>query len=73
MDYTEQYNVSFRCFYDNDGVPHYNNHYAPQFPISDIPRWIDSYKFTHPTCTSMSCKIWFVNSGGPDCASDDDD
>lgn len=60
--YDDKYNVSFRCFY-GDPIPHYNTHYAPAFSIADIPRWIDSYKFTHPNCESVSCKIWFVDKG----------
>ena len=49
------YAVSFRCFYGN-GVA--TNHFQ-DLPLSDIPRWLDSYKFTHPACISISCKIWF--------------
>lgn len=57
----DRYNVSFRCFYNNADGFHYNNHYQQDFPLSDIPRWIDSYKFTHPNCTAVTVKVWFVN------------
>ena len=55
----DKYNVSFRCFFDNEDGVHFTTHYIPLFPLQDIPRWVDSYKFTHPNCTSISCKVWF--------------
>lgn len=70
---TEKYNVSFRCFFDNDGDPHFTTHYIPQFPVKDIPKWIAAYRFTHPNCTSVSCKVWFANGAGYDAAQDDED
>lgn len=70
---TEKYNVSFRCFFYNDGDPHFTTHYIPQFPVKDIPKWLSAYRFTHPNCTSASCKVWFVNGTGYDAAQDDED
>ena len=70
---TEKYNVSFRCFFDNDGDPHFTTHYIPQFPVKDIPKWLSAYHFTHPNCTSVSCKVWLVNGAGYDAAQDDED
>ena len=55
----DKYNVSFRCFYDDELGMHYTNHYNPAFNLSDIPRWLDAYKFTHPTCAAISVKVWF--------------
>lgn len=55
----DKYNVSFRCFYYDELGMHYNNHYFPAFNLADIPRWLDSYKFTHPNCSSISVKVWF--------------
>lgn len=49
------YDVSFRCFYENGCA---TNH-VQLMPLADIPRWIDSYKFTHPACVSISVKVWF--------------
>ena len=57
---SDRYNVSFRCFFDNGEEMHFTTHYNPAFPVADIPRWIDSYKFTHPNCTSISVKVWFT-------------
>lgn len=55
----QEFNVSYRCFYDNsDGTQNYSKHYQPM-PLADIPRWIESYKFTHPACVSVTCKVWF--------------
>ena len=55
----EQYNTSFRCYYDSECGTHANTHYIPCFPVSDIPKWITAYQFTHPSCTSISVKVWF--------------
>lgn len=52
------YNVSFRCFYDDENGTHFTTHYNPAFPLGDIPRWIDAYPFTHPNCTAISAKVW---------------
>lgn len=63
---TDKYNVSFRCFFhderDEFGGQHCTQHYCADFPLSDIPRWIDSYKFTHPECFSISVKVWFSDA-----------
>ena len=51
------FDVSFRCGYsDNTCTNHYQS-----FPLSDIPKWIDVYKFTHPLCKWVSVKIWFYS------------
>ena len=54
------FNCSFRCFFDTEENSRYTTHYQ-QLPIQDIPKWIESYKFTHPMCTSISVKIWLAN------------
>ena len=47
--------ISFRCYYGNGNkTTHKQN-----LKISKIPRWIDSYKFTHPDCQAITCKVWF--------------
>lgn len=72
MELTEKYNVSFRCFYDDDPANR-TTHFRPAFPVSEIPRWIDAYRFTHPNCVSISCKVWFANGGADDAVQDDMD
>ena len=62
----ETYNVSFRCFYqntNNDG-PVFSTHYQAM-PLSDIPRWLEAYRFTHPDCLSISLKGWFTEGKRP--------
>lgn len=49
------YNVNFRCYYPNGNC----NDHRRRMDAGDIPRWIDSYKFTHPDCISISIKVWF--------------
>ena len=63
----DTYNCSFRCYFDVDGRQNWNTHYQA-LPLSDIPRWLEAYQFTHPFCTSISVKIWFVN--GLNCDTD---
>lgn len=58
----EKFNVSFRCFFMREDGVCFNTHYNPSFPLADIPRWIDAYKFTHPNCVSISVKIWFTDT-----------
>lgn len=67
----DRYNISFRCFFDGEEGVHFTTHYCPLFPVADIPRWIDSYHFTHPNCVSISAKIWFT--AAPDAEQDDDE
>ena len=55
-----KHNMSFRCFFKTP-YQNYTNHYMPNFPVKDIPRWMDAYMYTHPNCTSISCKVWFVD------------
>ena len=52
------YDISFRCFYPA-GEP---TQHRQQMKLSDIPKWIESYKFTHPNCTSISVKIWLTDA-----------
>ena len=68
----ERYNVSFRCFFDNEEGTHFTTHYNVDFKVADIPRWIDSYKFTHPNCTSISVKVWFTAPSEAETECEDD-
>lgn len=52
------YNVCFRCFYLGGN---YTEH-RQELLLSEIPRWLDSYKFTHPECVSISFKIWWTDN-----------
>lgn len=55
----KEYNVSFRCFFPSEDGPKFNSHYQ-RLSLRDLPRWVEAYQFTHPTCLSVSCKIWFT-------------
>lgn len=52
----QKFFVSFRCYYPNGAEP--TNH-RQELKLSEIPKWIDCYKFTHPACESVTVKIWF--------------
>lgn len=49
--------LSFRCYYADRGKCDKHQ----ELRLSDIPKWIDAYKFTHPECVSVSVKIWFTD------------
>lgn len=54
----QNYTFSFRCYFPNDNGVNFSTHYQ-QLALSDVPRWIEAYRFTHPTCISISVKVWF--------------
>lgn len=49
------YNISFRCFYPGDSEP--TKHYQ-DLQLSEIAKWVEAYKFTHPNCEAITFKIW---------------
>lgn len=49
--------VSFHCYYETNTVTK-----SQYLPLSDIGKWIDCYRFTHPECFSVSVKVWFPKS-----------
>lgn len=55
-------NISFRCYFPSATGPEYNTHYRVM-ETEDIPKWLDAYQFTHPDVLSISCKVWFNDSG----------
>lgn len=65
MNDHKTYNVSFRCYYDSENGSQYSNHYQP-LAIKDIPKWIDAYRFTHPSCISITTKVWFTEPPAAD-------
>lgn len=50
-------NMNFRCYFPNGN----KNDHRRTLKVEEIPRWIDSYKFTHPDCCSITVKLWFEN------------
>lgn len=51
------FDLSIRCYYPK-GEP--TTHYQTM-KLSDIPKWVEAYKFTHPNCTAITIKVWFDN------------
>lgn len=51
------FRVSFFCNYPDGGI----SKHTQDLMLSEIGRWVDSYKFTHPNCNSISIKVWFNN------------
>ena len=58
MNEQTTYNFSFRCYFPSDEDPCYTTHYQ-RLPLSDVPRWLEAYRFTHPDCVAISCKVWW--------------
>ena len=54
----ETYNFSFRCYFPSAEGPRFSTHYQA-LPLCDVPRCLDAYRFTHPTCISITMKVWF--------------
>lgn len=49
------YRIKFQCFYPNGNkCDHWQD-----LTITQIPRWVDSYKFTHPDCIAISVHVNF--------------
>lgn len=72
MNEMDSYNVSFRCFFPSDDGARFTSHYQ-RLSLSDLPKWFEAYRFTHPTCLSISCKVWFTELEQQDgCSSDYD-
>ena len=51
------YQTSFR-YYFGGSADNLTKH-RQELPLKDIPKWIEAYQFTHPTCKSISVKVWF--------------
>lgn len=49
------YDVSFHCYYPNGDM----TRHTQTMELKEIAKWIDSYKYTHPACTSIAVKVWF--------------
>lgn len=51
----KKFGLSFRCYFPGDKniVTHYQD-----IPLTDIPKWVEAYKFTHPNVVSITVKIW---------------
>lgn len=51
--YEEKIPISFRCYFPfGDPCDKIQTMY-----LCDIHRWIESYLFTHPTCTCISVRV----------------
>lgn len=49
------FHLSIRCYYSNGN---HTQHFQ-DLKLSDIPKWIEAYKFTHPDCEAVTVKLWF--------------
>lgn len=52
------YDMNFRCYFE--GSENKTNHYQ-SMELQDIPKWIEAYRFTHPTLQSITVKVWMKN------------
>ena len=51
-----KYEFSIRCYFG--GAPdNYTQHY-PEIKLTEIPKWIEAYEFTHSNVQSISVKVW---------------
>lgn len=49
-----EYAVTFRCYYEQSKY----TRYIRTLQLKNLQRWIKSYQFTHPNCTSISFGVW---------------
>lgn len=49
-----EYAITFRCYYEQAAY----TRYVRTLPLKDLQRWIKSYEFTHPDCTSITFGVW---------------
>lgn len=54
----KDYRMSIRCYFSGDD--NYTQHY-PVMPLKDIAKWIEAYRFTHPTAQAITVKVWLDN------------
>ena len=55
----EIHRVSFRCYFPSDCGSNYATHFQ-ELSLSEIPKWIKAYQYTHPTCLSICVKVWLT-------------
>lgn len=51
-----KYDITFRCYFPG-ASDNFTIHHA-LIPVSDIPRWLEAYHFTHPNVRAISVKWW---------------
>ena len=56
----QTYQHSFRCYFPSKFGTNYTTHFQ-RMPLSDMPKWIKAYQFTHPECLSICVKIWLTD------------
>lgn len=49
------FDMCFRCYYPNGN----KTDHRQALKLSEIQKWIDCYKFTHPMVESITVKVWF--------------
>lgn len=56
----DKFDVSFRCYFPGRG--NYTTHHQV-LPLTDIRKWVECYRFTHPNVEAITVKIWFHEEG----------
>ena len=49
------FDLSIRCYYPGGNTTTHRQ----QLKLSDVPKWVEAYKFTHPECEAITIKLWF--------------
>lgn len=53
----KEYRFSIRCYFEHSS--HYTHH-LQKMTLEDVGRWIEAYRFTHPTLTSVIVKCYIT-------------
>lgn len=52
----KKYKCSIRCYFQHNS--HYTHH-LQMLTLDDIGKWIEAYRFTHPTLDSIIVKVYY--------------
>ncbi len=69
IDTTNTYGISFRCYFPGEPGTNYSTHYQ-RIPLSELPLWVEAYRFTHPNCYSITAKVWLNDTPQQPCGED---
>lgn len=59
----KKYKCSIRCYFKHS--TNYTHH-LQRLSLWDIGKWIEAYRFTHPSIESISVKVYFDEEGERD-------
>lgn len=56
----KEYDISIRCYFP--GANNYTQH-RQVMPLKNMEKWVEAYRFTHPTVRAITLKVWLDEEG----------